>query len=80
MNREVTVLEQSTNTHVTTSPVEVVAEFQNMSTMVLKPNGRMIVEHGHHHTVATQPHSNQVIKITQQEYNPVLRAMQNAFD
>jgi copper oxidase (laccase) domain-containing protein len=73
MNREVTVLEQSTNTHVTTSPVEVVAEFQNMSTMVLKPNG-------HHHTVATQPHSNQVIKITQQEYNPVLRAMQNAFD
>ena len=40
----------------------------------------MVVEHGTHHTVATEPGTRDIVKITQQEYNPVLRAMQNAFD
>ena len=74
------VLEASTNTHVTKSDVEVVKEMNTMTTIVLDTHDKMIVEHGHHRTVATEPDTKRVIKITQQEYNPVLKAMQNAFD
>lgn len=78
---EKTVLEPSTNTHVTDSNVNVVGKFDNMGTIILDVNSdNMIVEHGHHHTVATEPSTTRVIKITQQEYNPVLKAFQNAFD
>lgn len=80
MENKTITLEKSTNTHITRSDVEVVASYDKMSTMVLKPNGRMIVEHGHHNTVATSPDTKMAVKITQQEYNPVLRALQNAFD
>jgi len=74
-------LEKSTNTHFTKSKgVTVQKELGKMTTVVLSTNGEMIVEHGHHHTVATDPAVKQVIKITQQEYNPVLKAMQNSFD
>lgn len=75
------VLERSTNTHITNSPgVSVQKEIQNMTTILLSTQGAMIVEHGHHHTVATSPSTGQVVKITQQEYNPVLNAFQNSFD
>lgn len=75
-----TVLEKSTNTHITKSDVSVEQAFNKMTTINLKTNGKMIVEHGHHNTVSTEPTTKQVIKITQQEYNPVLKAMQNSFD
>jgi hypothetical protein len=74
------VLEKSTNTHVCSTPVEVTSSWNDMATIILSPKGQMIVEHGHHNTVATEEGTKQVIKITQQEYNPVLKAMQNAFD
>lgn len=75
------VLEKSTNTHVTSSNVQVVSEIPTMTTMVLQvPEGQMVVEHGHHHTVATDLGTKNVIKITQQEFNPVLKAFQNSFD
>lgn len=80
MNTTTTVLEKSTNTHVATTEVQVEKEFATMTTMVLKPEGNMIVEHGHHHTVATEEDTKQVIKITQQEFNPILQAFQNSFD
>lgn len=78
--KEVIVLEHSTNTHTTKSDVKIIKKIDNMTTMVLDTNGSMIVEHGHHNTVATEPTTNRVIKITQQEYNPMLKAFQNAFD
>lgn len=78
--RKTIFLEKSTNTHSTKSDVEVVKKIENMTTIVLKTNSSMIVEHGHHHTVATEPDTKQAIKITQQEYNPILRSFQNSFD
>lgn len=75
-----TFLEKSTNTHFTKNNVEVVKEFIKMNTIILKPQGNMIVEHGHHNTVSTQKDTKQVIKITQQEYNPLLKVFQNSFD
>lgn len=74
-------LEKSTNTHTTNSDVEVVKEMNTMTTVVIESKGNsMIVEHGHHNTVATESETKQIIKITQQEYNPLLKAFQNAFD
>jgi len=79
--RKKTILEPSTNTHITTSNVEIVEKFNKMGTIVIDTkNDNMIVEHGHHNTVATETDTKRVIKITQQEYNPVLQAFQNAFD
>jgi len=77
---EKVVLEKSTNTHSTNSDVKVVNEIDNMTTMVLETNGNMIVEHGHHNTVATESNTENVIKITQQEYNPILKKLNNAYD
>ena len=75
------VLEKSTNTHFTTDNVKVTDEFDKMTTIVLEvPEDKMVVEHGHHHTVATDSNTTHVIKITQQEWNPLLAAFQNAFD
>lgn len=76
-----TVLEKSTNTHATKSNIRVVKEMATMTTMVIDVLGTsMIVEHGHHRTVATEPETKRVIKITQQEYNPLTKKLQNAFD
>ncbi|MCK5788797.1 MAG: hypothetical protein KAH32_07350 [Chlamydiia bacterium] len=81
MEKQRTVLESSTNTHATESKVKVVKEFVSMTTMVIDVIGdSMIVEHGHHRTVATEPETKRVIKITQQEFNPLTKKLQNAFD
>jgi hypothetical protein len=75
------VLEKSTNTHSTNSDVEVVKELENMTTVVLNvKDEKMVVEHGHHATVATDPGTKDVIKITQQEVNPITRKLMNAYD
>jgi len=75
-----TILEKSTNTHTTHSEVIEVAKYDTMTTIILDTKKGMIVEHGHHNTVATSPTTTRVIKITQQEFNPLLRAFQNAYD
>jgi len=81
MERQQTVLEKSTNTHSTKSDVKVIKEMPSMTTIILDvKQDKMIVEHGHHNVVATEPTTKRVIKITQQEFNPVLQAYQNAFD
>lgn len=77
---QVVALEKSTNTHITKSEVEVIASHHNMNTVVLRATDTVIVEHGHHNTVATEPSTVDVIKITQQEYNPVTQAFRNSFD
>ncbi len=80
MEKNLVVLEKSTNTHSTRSKVEITNEHPNMTTIELNVKGGMIVEHGHHNTVATEPNTGKVVKITQQEYNPLLQKFQNAFD
>jgi len=74
------VLEESTNTHTMIGDVKVVKKMEKMNTVVLDTNGSTIVEHGHHAVVSTEPSTKRVIKITQQEYNPVTKALMNAFD
>ena len=73
-------LEESTNTHTMIGEVKVVKKMEKMNTIVLDTNGCSVVEHGHHAIVSTEPETKRVIKITQQEYNPVTRALMNAFD
>jgi hypothetical protein len=77
---EKVVLEQSTNTHTMIGDVKVVRKIDKMNTVVLDIEGSAIVEHGHHAIVKTEPTTKRVIKITQQEYNPVTKALMNAFD
>ncbi len=75
------VLEKSTNTHSTKSEgIEVVKEMDSMTTIVLKTNSNCVVEHGHHGIVSTEKDTKHVIKITQQEYNPITQKLINAFD
>lgn len=75
-----TILEPSTNTHSTESNVEIMQEKSSLNTIVLRTNGEMIVEHGHHFTVATLPETKCVVKVTQQELNPILNLMQEVTD
>ena len=51
-----------------------------MNTIVLDTVNGPIVEHGHHAIVRTEPETKRVIKITQQEYNPITKALMNSFD
>jgi len=74
------VLEKSTNTHEINGDVKVVKEMDKMSTVVLNTNGSSIVVHGQHANVKTENETKRVIKITQQEFNPVTKAFMNAFD
>jgi len=77
MNKQVVVLEPSTNTHsVSASSIEV-TNLEN-STLKLKINGDGIVTHGEHGTLVTE--SPNVIKYNQQEFNPITRKLQNAYD
>ena len=77
MNKQVVVLEPSTNTHaVSANSIEVV-NLDN-STLKLKINGEGIVTHGEHGTLVTE--SPNVIKYNQQEFNPITRKLQNAYD
>lgn len=71
------VLEPSTNTHKLEAD-SIVSEVIGNGTLKLKIKGRGIVTHGEHHTLATE--SENVYKYVQQEYNPVMKAFQNAFD
>ena len=77
MNKQVVVLEPSTNTHaVSANSIEVV-NLDN-STLKLKINGDGIVTHAEHGTLVTE--SPNVIKYNQQEFNPITRKLQNAYD
>jgi hypothetical protein len=77
MNKQVVVLEPSTNTHSVSANSIEVTNLEN-STLKLKINGDGIVTHGEHGTLVTE--SPNVIKYNQQEFNPITRKLQNAYD
>ena len=77
MNKQVVVLEPSTNTHAVSANSIAVTNLDN-STLKLKINGDGIVTHGEHGTLVTE--SPNVIKYNQQEFNPITRKLQNAYD
>lgn len=72
-----TVLEPSSNTHTLVSHDVKVTDLGN-STLKLKIKGDGVLVHGEHGTIKTE--SPDVMKYVQQEFNPVTRAMQNAYD
>ena len=74
------VLEESTNTHTLKGNAVVLKKISKMNTVVIDTNDSAVVEHGHHAHVSTEPDTKRIIKITQQEYNPVTKALMNAFD
>ncbi len=78
MDKQTIVLEPSTNTHTMTGDVQVVAELEQLGGVVLKASGTGVVLHGEHGVICTEKAN--VIKIVQQEYNPVTKILQNAFD
>ena len=80
MEKKSVLLEESTNTHILKGDVEVIKKISKMNTFVLNTNGCSIVEHGHHAVVSTEPETKRVIKITQQEFNPIIKALINSFD
>lgn len=76
-NKTVVVLEPSTNTHqVEANSIEKIAIDESILKLKIKGNG--IVTHGEHGTLVTE--SENVIKYVQQEFNPITRKLQNAFD
>lgn len=76
-NKDVVVLEPSTNTHqVEANSIEKIAIDESILKLKIKGNG--IVTHGEHGTLVTE--SENVIKYVQQEFNPITRKLQNAFD
>lgn len=77
MKNQTIVLEPSTNTHTLTANKVEVKELGN-SILKLKIQGDGVITHGEHGVLKTE--SSTVIKYVQQEYNPVTKAMQNAFD
>jgi hypothetical protein len=71
------VLEPSSNTHV------MEANFVKLNdlgegVMSLEIKGKGIVSHGEHGTIATE--SKFVVKDLQQEFNPITKMLQNAYD
>ena len=71
-------LEPSTNTHRLTSTKVSVTDLGHGILRVEVPAGHAVVTHGEHGTLATE--AQHIIKYVQQEYNPVTRKMQAAFD
>lgn len=77
-NQTKVVLEPSTNTHTINGDVIVKNKNLEMGGMVIEVNGPGIVTHGEHGVIVTE--SKNIIKLVQQEFNPVLNVLQNAFD
>lgn len=77
-NMEKLVLEPSTNTH-TLHCNKVVAEpLDQLGGMVLDVTGKGLVLHGQHGVIGTE--RKDVIKLTQQEVNPITKSLQNSYD
>lgn len=79
MEKQTTVvLEPSTNTHTIEGEVQVIQKLEEMGGLVLETNGDCIVLHGEHGVIATE--GQHIIKLTQQEVNPLTGQMNNAYD
>jgi hypothetical protein len=77
-DKNVVVLEPSTNTHSLHSENETEVKDLGNGILKLKVKGKGIITHGEHGTVVTE--NENIIKYVQQEQNPLTRAFQNAFD
>lgn len=77
-NKQELVLEPSTNTHVIKGNVNVIKNLDNLGGMVLEVTDKGIVTHGEHGVIVTE--NENIIKLVQQEFNPVLKVLQNSFD
>lgn len=71
-------LEPSTNTHRLTSAKVSVTDLGHGILRVSVPEGHAVVTHGEHGTLCTE--SPNIIKYVQQEYNPITKKMQAAYD
>ena len=78
MSKNTLVLEPSTNTHTINGEVTLKRKLDNLNGLVLECEGQGVVLHGEHGVVVTE--SAHVIKLTQQEVNPLTGQMVNAFD
>tara|TARA_R110000868_G_scaffold76573_2_gene220063 strand:- start:9498 stop:9734 length:237 start_codon:yes stop_codon:yes gene_type:complete len=76
-NKQIVVLEPSTNTHSMTAESVIVTDLGG-GNLKLKVEGSGIVTHGEHGVVRTE--APDVIKYVQQELNPITNAFQNAYD
>lgn len=72
------VLEPSTNTHTMEGKVDITQKLDQMNGLVIETNGIGIVRHGEHGLIVTE--EEHVIKLNQQECNPLTGQMQNSFD
>ena len=72
------VLEPSTNTHRMEAEGGILKEDLGAGILKLKVKGSGIVTHGEHGTLKTE--SEDVLKYVQQEFNPITRKLQNAYD
>lgn len=76
MGKNEVVLEASTNTHVMKGKDIVAKDLGNGNMDITAQNA--IVTHGEHGTISVE--SGRILKVVQQELNPVTKKMQNAFD
>lgn len=79
MKQHEVVLEKSTHTHVAKVTADKAPEVKNFENgeVIVKTNGTTVVEHAEHGMIALKKSFH---KVNQQEFNPVSRRLQNAFD
>ena len=78
MEKQTIVLEPSTNSHTIEGKVKLINKLENLGGMVLNCTDKAVVLHGEHGVIVTEAEN--VIKLVQQECNPLTKQMQNSFD
>jgi hypothetical protein len=72
------VLEPSTNTHTMRCDSVVSKPLDELGGIAMKVRGKGVVLHGEHGVIVTEAPN--VIKLTQQEFNPITKSLQNSYD
>lgn len=72
------VIEVSSNPHILKAPSIAIEQLTDLGGLKLCVEGKGIVLHGEHGVIVTE--EKHVIKLVQQEYNPITKNLQNAFD
>ena len=78
MEQTIIVLEPSTNTHTIKGVLEVTSKLEQLGGLTIEANGNCIVLHGEHGVIVTE--EQHIIKLVQQELNPLTNQMQKSFD
>jgi hypothetical protein len=77
-NQKIIVLEPSTNTHKMVGNVEIIEKLNDLGGLVIQTNDSSLVLHGEHGVICTE--EKHIVKLVQQEVNPITKKLQNAFD